>query len=64
MHCQQMHYSNSRDELSDRRHVLKDFDSKTEVMGLKYPCGNADGINDLVSQGQTIIHIGALSLAL
>ena len=33
-------------------------------MGLKYPCGNAEGIiNDLVSWGQTLAHIGALSLA-
>ena len=29
--------------------VLKDFDSRTVVMGLKYLCGNADGMNDLAS---------------
>ena len=39
--------------------VLKDFDSRTEVMGLKCPCGNTEGSNDLVSQGQTLVHIGA-----
>ena len=32
-----------------RTDVLKDFDSRTVVMGLKCPCGNADGINDLAS---------------
>ena len=43
--------------------VLKDFDSRIEVMGLKCPCGNADGINDLFSRHQTIYRIGALSIA-
>ena len=46
-----------------RRDILKDFYSRTEVMGLKCPCGYAEGINDLVSHGQTLVHIGALSLA-
>ena len=44
--------------------VLKDFDGKTEAMGLKCPCGNAKGTNDLVLQGQTLVRIGVLSLAL
>ena len=44
--------------------VLKDFDSKTEAMGLKCPCGNAEGINNLVLWRQTLICIGALSLTL
>ena len=43
--------------------VLKDIDSKTEVMGLKCPCGNTEGINDLVLRHQTLVRIGALSLA-
>ena len=42
--------------------VLKDFDSRTEAMGLKCPCGNAEGRNDLVSQGQTLVRIRALSI--
>ena len=29
--------------------ILKDFDSRTEAMGLKCPCGNAESINDLAS---------------
>ena len=29
--------------------VLKDFDSRTEAMGLKCPCGNAESISDLAS---------------
>ena len=36
-------------------------------MGLKFPYGNAEGINDLVLHSQTLVHvlcIGALSLAL
>ena len=44
--------------------VSKDFDSKTEAMGLKYPCGIVEGINDLVLQRQTLVGIGALSPAL
>ena len=32
-----------------RADVLKDFDSRTEVMGLMCPYGNAVGTNDLVS---------------
>ena len=32
-------------------------------MELKCPCGNAEGSNDLVSQGQTLVRIGALSFA-
>ena len=33
-----------------RADILKDFNSETEVMGLKCPCGNnAVGINDLAS---------------
>ena len=47
-----------------RTDVLKDFDNKTEVMGLKCPCGNAEGINDLILQCQTLVHIGALSFVL
>ena len=43
-----MHHRYSQDELSDRR--IERFDSKTEVMGLKCPCGNNSvGINDLAS---------------
>ena len=57
-HCQQMHYWYSSDELSDRR-----IDSKTEVMELKCPCGNARCINDPVLWGQTLVHIGVLLLA-
>ena len=45
-----------------RTNILKDFDDKTEAMGLKCPCGNAEGINDLVLLGQTLVRIGALSL--
>ena len=29
--------------------VSKDYDSRTEAMRLKYPCGNAVGINNLAS---------------
>ena len=47
MHCQQLHYWYSRDELSDRR--IERFGSTPEAMGLKCPCGNAEGINDLAS---------------
>ena len=43
--------------------VLKDFDSKTEAMGLNCPYGNAEGINGLVSHRLTLVHVGALSLA-
>ena len=32
-----------------RADILKDFDNRTEVMGLMCPCGNAVGINDLAS---------------
>ena len=32
-----------------RTDILKDFDSRTEVMGLKCPCGNTEDINDLAS---------------
>ena len=46
-----------------RTGISKDFESRTEEMGLKCPCGNAEGINDLVLQGQTLVRIGALSLA-
>ena len=37
--------------------VSKDFDSKTEAMRLKCPCGNAEGINDLVLYHQALVHI-------
>ena len=50
--------------MNGRTDILKDFDNKTEAMGLKFPCGNADGINDLVLWHQTLVRIGALSLAL
>ena len=45
--------------------VLKNFDNRTEAMGLNCPYGNAEGIkfNDLVSCGQTLVRIGVLSLA-
>ena len=45
--------------------ILKDFDSRTEAMGLDYPCGNAEGIkfNDLVSRSHTLVRVGVLSLA-
>ena len=45
--------------------ILKDFDSRTEVMGLNCPYGNAEGIkfNDLVSRGQPLVRVGGLSLA-
>ena len=46
-----------------RTDVLKDFDSRTEAMALKCPCGNAGDINDLVSWGQTLGRIRALLLA-
>ena len=42
MHCQQMHYWYSHDELLDRR-----IYSTTEVKGLKCPCDNTEGINNL-----------------
>ena len=44
---------------------LKDFDSRTEVMGLNCLYGNAEDIkfNDLVSCVQTLVCVGALSLA-
>ena len=42
---------------------MKDFDGKTEVIGLKCPCGNAEGINDLVLYHQALVHIEVLSLA-
>ena len=60
MHCQQIgtHMMNCRTD------VLKGFDSKTEAIGLTCLCGNAEGINDLVLQGQTLVRIRALSLAL
>ena len=46
--------------------ILKDFDSRTEVMGLKCPCGNVEGINDLVSQGQTLVcsHRGIIACSI
>ena len=47
-----------------RTDVLKDFDSKTEAMGLKRPCGKAESINDLVLRRQTLVRIRASSLAL
>ena len=47
-----------------RTDVLKDFDSKTEAMGLKCSCGKAEGINNLVLWCQTLVYIGALSFAL
>ena len=47
-----------------RTDVLKDFDSRTEEMGLKCPCGNVEGRNDLVSQCQMIVHKGALLFAI
>ena len=44
--------------------VLKDFDSRTEKMGLYCPYGNTEGIkcNDLVSRGQTLVRVVALLL--
>ena len=39
--------------------ILKGFNSSTEAMGLNCPCGNAEGINDLVSRGQTLVRVGA-----
>ena len=49
-----------------RTGVLKDFDSRTEEMGLYCPYGNIEDIkfNDLVSRGQTLVRVVALSLAL
>ena len=47
MHCQQLHYWYSRDELLDRR--IERFGSTPEVMRLGCPCGNAEGINDIAS---------------
>ena len=48
-----------------RTGLLKDFDSRIEVMGLNCPCGNAEGIkfDDLVSHGQTLVCVGMLLLA-
>ena len=45
--------------------VLKDFDNRTEAIGLNCPSGNAEGMrfNDLVSHGQTLVCVGALSVA-
>ena len=45
--------------------LLKDFDSRTEAMVLNCPCDNVEGIkfNDLVSRGQTLVHVGMLLLA-
>ena len=45
--------------------VLKDFDGRPEAMGLNCSYGNAEGIkfNDLVSHTQTLVRVGALSLA-
>ena len=64
MNYQQIHYWYSRDELSETG-VLKDFDNRKEAMGLNCPYGNTEGIkfNDLVSRGQTLVRVGALSLA-
>ena len=64
MNYQQIHYWYSRDELSETG-VLKDFDRRTEAMGLICPYGDTEGIkfNDLVSCGQTLVRIGALSPA-
>ena len=44
--------------------VLKDFDSRTEAMGLNFPYGNAEGIKfkDVVSRGQILVLVGTLSL--
>ena len=47
MHCQQLHYWYSRDELSHRR--IERFCSTPEAMGLGCPCGKEEGINDLAS---------------
>ena len=47
-----------------RTDISKDFDSKTEAMGLKYPCGDVEGINDLILWRQTLVGIGALLPAL
>ena len=44
--------------------ILKDFDNKTEAMGLKCPSGKAEGINDLILQHQTLVGIEALLFAL
>ena len=46
--------------------VLKDFDSRTEAMGLKCLYGNTEGINDLVSQGQTLVssHRGIIACSI
>ena len=46
-----------------RTDVLKNFDSRIKAMGLKCPYGNAEGIIVLVLCGQTLVHIGALLLA-
>ena len=44
--------------------VLKDFYSRTEAMGLNCQYVNVEGINDLVSHDQILVHIGALLLAI
>ena len=48
-----------------RTDVLKDFDGRPEAMGLNCSYSNAEGIkfNDLVSHVQTLVRVGALSLA-
>ena len=48
-----------------RTDVLKDFDTRTEAMGLNCPYGNAEDIkfNDLVLRGQTLVRLEALSFA-
>ena len=48
-----------------RMGILKDFDSRTEEMVLYCPYGNTEGIkfNDLVSRGETLVRVVALSLA-
>ena len=63
MNYQQIHYLYSRDEF--RTGILNGFDSRIEAMGLNCPYGNAEGIkfNDLVSCGQILVCVGALSLA-
>ena len=39
-----------------RTDILKDFGSRTEAMGLKCSCGDAE-------QGQILVRVGALLLA-
>ena len=45
-----------------RTDILKDFDSRTEAMGLNCPSGNAEGMrfNDLVLHGQAPVHVGGV----